>query len=59
MGLVDSVKRDLEKEKFQDSLTKTVLEMNERDSLGLSHRDIASIPATLFSAGVETTATTT
>jgi len=63
MALVDLVKGDLERGKKEgievpDSLCKLLLEMKEKEHIPLSDRDFSYIPASLFGAGSDTTAST-
>ncbi|KAL3426057.1 hypothetical protein PVAG01_02848 [Phlyctema vagabunda] len=63
MQLVDDVKRDLviggEKGiSVSQSLTRTLLETREKEGIALSESHFASVPASLFGAGSDTTAST-
>jgi cytochrome P450 len=63
MTLVDVVRSDLARAKAQgdqipDSLCKLLLELREREHIPLSDRDFSFIPASLFGAGSDTTAST-
>lgn len=63
MALVDVVRSDLARAKSQgddipDSLCKLLLELCEREHIPLSDRDFSFIPASLFGAGSDTTAST-
>ena len=65
MDLVDVVKGDIaragresSKEKLPDSLCKILLEMRETENIPLSDRDFSFVPASLFGAGSDTTAST-
>lgn len=63
MGLVDLVRSDLARAKthghdIPDSLCKLLLEMREKEHIPLSDRDFSYIPASLFGAGSDTTAST-
>lgn len=65
MELADVVKRDIaraaaegSKEKLPDSLCKILLEMREKENIPLSDRDFSFVPASLFGAGSDTTAST-
>ncbi|KAI9693320.1 MAG: hypothetical protein M1822_005316 [Bathelium mastoideum] len=66
MALVDVVRDDLKraeanaegKEQVPDSLTKMLLEMKQEEHIPLSERDFAFVPASLFGAGSDTTAST-
>lgn len=65
MELTDLVKRDMaraqaegSKEKLPDSLCKMLLEMREKENIPLSDRDFSFVPASLFGAGSDTTAST-
>lgn len=63
MALVDVVRSDLAKAKSQgddipDSLCKLLLELREKEHIPLSDRDFSYIPASLFGAGSDTTAST-
>ncbi|KAL9083310.1 MAG: hypothetical protein Q9165_008568 [Trypethelium subeluteriae] len=62
MDLVDLVREDMRKakekgeEQIPDSLTKMLLEMKEKEDVPLSDRNFAFVPASLFGAGSDTTA---
>ena len=64
MALVDVVREDIKraeekgegKEGVQDSLTKLLLEMKQKEHIPLSERNFAFVPASLFGAGSDTTA---
>jgi cytochrome P450 len=63
MALVDTVRADLARAKSQgtdipDSLCKLLLELKEKEHIPLSDRDFSYIPASLFGAGSDTTAST-
>lgn len=63
MALVDVVRSDLARAKSQgadipDSLCKLLLELREKEHIPLSDRDFSFIPASLFGAGSDTTAST-
>jgi cytochrome P450 len=63
MALVDLVQQDLARAKTQgadipDSLCKMLLELRETQNIPLSDRDFSYIPASLFGAGSDTTAST-
>jgi cytochrome P450 len=63
MALVDVVRNDLARAKTRgddipDSLCKLLLEMKETEHIPLSDRDFSYIPASLFGAGSDTTAST-
>ncbi|CAG5186013.1 uncharacterized protein ALTATR162_LOCUS11468 [Alternaria atra] len=63
MALVDVVRSDLARAKSQgddipDSLCKLLLELREKEHIPLSDRDFSYIPASLFGAGSDTTAST-
>ncbi|RAR10637.1 cytochrome p450 [Stemphylium lycopersici] len=63
MALVDTVRSDLARTKSQgedipDSLCKLLLEQREKEHIPLSDRDFSYIPASLFGAGSDTTAST-
>ncbi|KAA8626752.1 CypX Cytochrome P450 [Pyrenophora tritici-repentis] len=63
MALVDLVRSDLTRAKSQgddipDSLCKLLLELREKEHIPLSDRDFSYIPASLFGAGSDTTAST-
>lgn len=65
MALTDVVRADIArasaegaKEKLPDSLCKMLLEMRETESIPLSDRDFSFVPASLFGAGSDTTAST-
>ena len=63
MALVDLVRSDLARAKSRgddipDSLCKLLLELREREHIPLSDRDFSYIPASLFGAGSDTTAST-
>jgi cytochrome P450 len=63
MELVDVVRNDMARAKTQgddipDSLCKLLLEMKETEHVPLSDRDFSYIPASLFGAGSDTTAST-
>lgn len=63
MALVDVVKNDIIRAKSQgveipDSLCKLLLEMREKEHIPLSERNFSYIPASLFGAGSDTTAST-
>ncbi len=65
MALVDLVRRDIAKAKADDalesppeSLCRSLLEMREETEIPLSDRDFSFIPASLFGAGSDTTAST-
>jgi cytochrome P450 len=63
MALVDVVRNDMARAKIQgdeipDSLCKLLLEMKETEHIPLSDRDFSYIPASLFGAGSDTTAST-
>lgn len=66
MALVDVVRGDIAraekegfKEKLPDSLCRILLEMRETENIPLSERDFSFVPASLFGAGSDTTASTT
>lgn len=63
MHLVDLVKADIARANTQgdeipDSLTKLLLELREKEHIPLSDRDFSYVPASLFGAGSDTTAST-
>ncbi|KAF2263290.1 cytochrome protein [Lojkania enalia] len=63
MQLVNVVRSDLARAKTQgaeipDSLCKLLLELREKEDIPLSERDFSFIPASLFGAGSDTTAST-
>ncbi|KAF2748161.1 cytochrome P450 [Sporormia fimetaria CBS 119925] len=63
MALVDMVRSDLSQAKEHgtstpDSLCKLLLELREREHIPLSDRNFSYIPASLFGAGSDTTAST-
>ena len=63
MTLVNGVRSDLARAKSQgttipDSLCKLLLELREKEPIPLSDRDFSFIPASLFGAGSDTTAST-
>ncbi|KAI9709922.1 MAG: hypothetical protein M1820_003000 [Bogoriella megaspora] len=65
MDLVDVVKEDIrlakengEEDKLPDSLARMLLELREREHIPLSDRDFSFVPASLFGAGSDTTAST-
>ncbi|KAF2200671.1 cytochrome P450 [Delitschia confertaspora ATCC 74209] len=63
MALVEVVRQDLARAKTQgadipDSLCKSLLELREKEHIPLSDRDFSFIPASLFGAGSDTTAST-
>lgn len=65
MSLTDMVKGDIaraevegSKEKLPDSLCRMLLEMREKEDIPLSDRDFSFVPASLFGAGSDTTAST-
>jgi cytochrome P450 len=63
MALVDVVRNDMARAKTRgddipDSLCKLLLEMKETEHIPLSDRDFSYIPASLFGAGSDTTAST-
>jgi cytochrome P450 len=63
IALVDDVRRDLEagKEKSLEvapSLTQTLLAVREKESIPLPEKDFSFVPASLFGAGSDTTAST-
>lgn len=63
MALVDVVRNDMSRAKMRgdeipDSLCKLLLEMRETEHIPLSDRDFSYIPASLFGAGSDTTAST-
>jgi cytochrome P450 len=63
MGLVNVVRSDLARAKSQgddipDSLCKLLLELREKEHIPLSDRNFSYIPASLFGAGSDTTAST-
>ncbi|KAI4612003.1 hypothetical protein J4E80_007455 [Alternaria sp. BMP 0032] len=63
MALVDVVRSDLARAKVQgddipDSLCKLLLELREKEHIPLSDRNFSYIPASLFGAGSDTTAST-
>lgn len=63
MALVDLVRSDLARAKSRgddvpDSLCKLLLELRETEHIPLSDRDFSYIPASLFGAGSDTTAST-
>jgi cytochrome P450 len=63
MALVDMVRSDLSRAKARgddipDSLCKLLLELREKEHIPLSDRDFSFIPASLFGAGSDTTAST-
>ncbi|KAF2714513.1 cytochrome P450 [Pleomassaria siparia CBS 279.74] len=63
MALVDVVRSDLARAKTRgddipDSLCRLLLELREKEHIPLSDRDFSFIPASLFGAGSDTTAST-
>ncbi|KAL6157007.1 hypothetical protein ACJQWK_06731 [Exserohilum turcicum] len=63
MALVGTVRSDVARAKSQgedipDSLCKLLLELREQEHIPLSDRDFSYIPASLFGAGSDTTAST-
>jgi cytochrome P450 len=63
IALVDVVRNDMSRaktrgEEIPDSLCKLLLEMKETEHIPLSDRDFSYIPASLFGAGSDTTAST-
>lgn len=63
MGLVDLVRSDMTEAKSRgedlpDSLCKLLLELRDKEHIPLSDRDFSYIPASLFGAGSDTTAST-
>lgn len=63
MALVDVVRSDISRAKTRgddipDSLCKLLLELREKEPIPLSERDFSFIPASLFGAGSDTTAST-
>jgi cytochrome P450 len=63
MALVDTVRADIARAKstgddIPDSLCKLLLELREKEHIPLSDRDFSYIPASLFGAGSDTTAST-
>jgi cytochrome P450 len=63
MALVDTVRSDLARAKSNssqvpDSLCKLLLELREKEHIPLTDRDFSYIPASLFGAGSDTTAST-
>ncbi|KAH8725498.1 cytochrome P450 [Phaeosphaeriaceae sp. PMI808] len=63
MALVNVVRDDIARAKtggddIPDSLCKLLLEMREKEHIPLSERDFSYIPASLFGAGSDTTAST-
>ncbi|CAI6341047.1 unnamed protein product [Periconia digitata] len=63
MALVDLVRSDManaqaSKSSITDSLCKQLLELREKEDIPLSDRDFSFIPASLFGAGSDTTAST-
>ncbi|KAF2251620.1 cytochrome P450 [Trematosphaeria pertusa] len=63
MALVDVVRSDIARAKTRgddipDSLCKLLLELREKEHIPLSERDFSFIPASLFGAGSDTTAST-
>lgn len=65
MALTDIVRDDIaraqaygSKEELPDSLCKVLLEMREKENIPLSDRDFSFVPASLFGAGSDTTAST-
>ncbi|KAL6710489.1 hypothetical protein ACN47E_008537 [Coniothyrium glycines] len=63
MALIDLVRDDLARAKTRgddtpDSLCKMLLELKEKENIPLSDRDFSYIPASLFGAGSDTTAST-
>jgi cytochrome P450 len=63
LALVDVVRSDLARAKSQgddipDSLCKLLLELREKEHIPLSDRNFSYIPASLFGAGSDTTAST-
>ena len=66
LGLVEVVREDMKKatekrgeeKELPDSLTKILLDMRQREYIPLSDRDFSFIPASLFGAGSDTTAST-
>ncbi|PSN72189.1 cytochrome P450 [Corynespora cassiicola Philippines] len=63
MALVDVVRSDLARAKTRgddipDSLCKLLIELREKEHIPLSDRDFSFIPASLFGAGSDTTAST-
>lgn len=63
MALVEGVRSDMTRAKTRgdevpDSLCKLLLELREKEHIPLSDRDFSFIPASLFGAGSDTTAST-
>lgn len=63
MALVNTVQDDIARARAQgddipDSLCKLLLDMREKEHIPLSERDFSYIPASLFGAGSDTTAST-
>jgi cytochrome P450 len=63
MALVDTVRADIAQAKstgddIPDSLCKLLLELSEKEHIPLTDRDFSYIPASLFGAGSDTTAST-
>jgi len=63
MALVDEVRRDIlgaksKGEEVPGSLTRELLKMREEEDIPLSDRDLSFVPASLFGAGSDTTAST-
>ena len=63
MALVEGVRSDMSRAKTRgdqvpDSLCKLLLELREKEHVPLSDRDFSFIPASLFGAGSDTTAST-
>jgi cytochrome P450 len=63
MALVEGVRSDMARAKTRgddvpDSLCKLLLELREKEHIPLSDRDFSYIPASLFGAGSDTTAST-
>jgi len=63
MALVEGVRRDMQNEKnggdkLSGSLAQNLLVMKEKEGIALSERDLSYVPASLFGAGSDTTAST-
>ncbi|KAK9378731.1 cytochrome protein [Kockiozyma suomiensis] len=64
ISLYNSVKNDISSaeargEEAPESLAKMIIKIDQKESVGLSERDLASVPSSLFGAGSDTTASTT
>ncbi|KAK9379750.1 cytochrome protein [Kockiozyma suomiensis] len=64
IALLNAVRKDITTaeargEEAPESLAKLLIKMDEKESIGLSERDLASVPSSLFGAGSDTTASTT